>query len=133
MRAENEEFSVQVRSPDAKEALTVSLAERQPNFYEDHQIVSDRVTAKTLVRHRGLASSRQARGLSQISCCRRRLELGSPHLLKFVAACHAELLQQVDRTIDCHVAQFDKAVVRLQIGIQDFSGYVFGMVHHRFR
>jgi hypothetical protein len=52
--------------------------------------------------------------------------LPSLHFLQFVAARGAEALQQIDRAVDGHFAQFDEAPVRLQIGIEDFSGDVFG-------
>ena len=48
--------------------------------------------------------------------------MSSPHLIEFVAARGAEALQQIDRAVDGHFAQFDEALVRLQIGVQDFSG-----------
>jgi hypothetical protein len=43
----------------------------------------------------------------------------------------AEASQQIDRPTDCHFTQFDEALVRLQIGVQDFSGNIFGTVDHR--
>src|SRR5712692_9343750 len=52
------------------------------------------------------------------------------HFLEFVAAHGAEALQQIDCAVACHFAQFDEAPVRLQIGVQDFSGNVFGAVDH---
>jgi hypothetical protein len=58
--------------------------------------------------------------------------LHSLHFLKFVAARGVEALQQIDRAVDGHFAQFDEAPVRLQIGIENFSGDFFGTVDHRF-
>jgi hypothetical protein len=43
----------------------------------------------------------------------------------------AEAVQQIYRAIDGHFAQFDEVLVRLQIGVQDFSGDVFGTMDHR--
>ena len=54
-----------------------------------------------------------------------------PHFLEFVVARVAEASQQIDRAIDGHFAQFDEALVRLQIGVQDFSGNIFGTMDHR--
>jgi hypothetical protein len=88
-----------------------------------------------------IASDRGVRGFE--SSCRRREadcrsqigERGSkshwPHLFEFVVACVAEALQQIDRAIDGHFTQFDEALVRLQIGVQDFSNDVFGTMDHR--
>ena len=60
-----------------------------------------------------------------------KLKIAWPHFLEFVVARVAEALQQIDRAVDGHFAQFDEALVRLQIGVQDFSGDVFGTVDHR--
>jgi NAD(P)-dependent dehydrogenase (short-subunit alcohol dehydrogenase family) len=75
-------------------------------------------------------------GASQRQCWRRNdgnefSKLLIPHLFEFVVARVAEALQQINRAVDGHFAQFDKALVRLQIGIQDFSGNVFGAMDHR--
>src|SRR5882724_1964076 len=56
-----------------------------------------------------------------------------PHPLEFVAAHFAEAPQQIDRAIDGHFAQFDEALVRLQIGIQNFSDNVVGVLDHLLR
>jgi len=39
-----------------------------------------------------------------------------PHVLEFVVARVAEAVYQIDRAVDGHFAQFDEALVRLQIG-----------------
>ena len=70
--------------------------------------------------------------------CRSKIgERGSkshwPHLFEFVVACVAEALQQIDRAIDGHFTQFDEALVRLQIGVQDLSSDVFGTMDHLLR
>ena len=49
-----------------------------------------------------------------------------PHFLEFVAARVAEVSQHIDRSIDGHFAQFDEALVGLQIGVQDFSDNIVG-------
>ena len=54
-----------------------------------------------------------------------------PHLLEFVAAGVTEVLQQINRAVDDHFAQFDEALVRLQIGVQDFSDNIVGALDHR--
>ena len=54
-----------------------------------------------------------------------------PQLLEFVTARMAEAKQQIDCAIDGHFAQLDETLVRLQIGIQDFSGDVFGLSNHQ--
>ena len=54
-----------------------------------------------------------------------------PHFLEFVVTRVAEASQQIDRAVDSHLAQLDKA---LQIGVEDFSGNVLGtMDHHLWR
>src|ERR1700676_1871716 len=55
----------------------------------------------------------------------RSSKLLSLHLLEFVVAGAAEAAQQIDRAVDSHFAQLDEALVRLQIGVEDFSGNVF--------
>jgi hypothetical protein len=44
-----------------------------------------------------------------------------PHFLEFVVTRVAEASQQIDRAVDSHLAQLDKALVRL-----DLSGNVLG-------
>jgi hypothetical protein len=58
-------------------------------------------------------------------------ELLVANVFEFRATRVAKALQQIDRAIDGHFAQFDEALVRLQIGVQDFSGDVFGAMDHR--
>ena len=43
MKAENEEFSAQVRSEEAKEALTAFLEKRPPRLHQDQEICNSRV------------------------------------------------------------------------------------------
>jgi hypothetical protein len=52
--------------------------------------------------------------------------------LEFVAARVAKASQQIDRAIDGHFAQFDEALVGLQIGVQDFSDHIVGALDHGF-
>jgi hypothetical protein len=54
-----------------------------------------------------------------------------PHLLEFVAAGVTEVSQQINRAVDDHFAQFDEALVGLQIGVQDFSDNIVGALDHR--
>ena len=68
----------------------------------------------------------------QVEIAAQSSKLYWPHFFEFVVARVAEALQQIDRAIDGHFAQFDEALVRLQIGIEDFSGNFFGTVDHRF-
>jgi hypothetical protein len=75
-------------------------------------------------------------GASQRQCWRRNdgnefQKVLSQHFLDFVAARVAEALQQIYRALGGHFAQFDEALVRLQIGVQDFSGDVFGTMDPR--
>src|SRR5258705_9358096 len=60
-------------------------------------------------------------------------KLSSPHLFEFVVARGAKTLQPIDRAVDGHFAQFDEALVGLEIGVQDYSGNVFGTMDHRRR
>ena len=53
-----------------------------------------------------------------------------PHLFEFPAAGVAEASQQIYLAIDGHFAQFDEALIWLQIGIKDFSGDFFGTMDH---
>src|SRR5271170_6433125 len=45
---------------------------------------------------------------------RLRPELLAAKVFEFLAACRAEAMQQIDRAIDGHFAQFDEVLVRLE-------------------
>src|ERR1700754_4162047 len=61
----------------------------------------------------------------------RSSKLNRPHFLEFVAARVAEVSQQINRAIDDHLAQFEEALVGLQIDVQDFSDNIVGTLDHR--